>query len=261
MPFTQTNDVPVYYEVKGPEKPADTLVFAHGAGGNAAIWFNQIAYFASRYRVIAFDHRGFGRTRLPEAPLTVQQFRDDLITILDETEVESAHLVGQSMGGFTVLRTTLDAQERVRSLTFSATSGGIYTPTPSEAVGKLTSSGDRNASGVKDTMSVATKASAELMQLYESINNFNTDFAWSNLASLLGDGGVVQWETLAQVQVPTIFIAGAEDPLFPSETLASFVPNFPDARIEVVRDAGHSPYFEQPDVFNRILEEHIQSAM
>ena len=230
MPFTQTHDVPVYYEVKGPEKPADTLVFAHGAGGNAAIWFNQIAYFASRYRVIAFDHRGFGRTRLPEAPLTV-------------------------------LRTTLDAQERVRSLTFSATSGGIYTPTPSEAVGKLTSSGDRNASGVKDTMSVATKARAELMQLYESINNFNTDFAWSNLATLLGDGGVVQWETLAQVQVPTIFIAGAEDPLFPSETLASFVPNFPDARIEVVQDAGHSPYFEQPDVFNRILEEHIQSAM
>ena len=76
-----------------------------------------------------------------------------------------------------------------------------------------------------------------------------------------GYGGVVQWETLARVQVPTIFIAGAEDPLFPSETLASFVPNFPDARIEVVRDAGHSPYFEQPDVFNRILEGHIQSAM
>ena len=258
MPYL-TNE-PVYYEVKSPSDPMGTIVFAHGAGGNAAIWFNQLAYFSANYRVVAFDHRSFARTKKPEAPLTTNQFRDDLLAIMDDLDVEKAHLVGQSMGGFTVLRTTIDCPERVATLTMSATSGGIYNPNPTNAVRNLTSSGDRNTDGVKATMSKATQAKPELMQLYESINNFNVEFAWSNLSQLLGPEGAVPLETLGQISTNTLFIAGAEDPLFPSDTLASFVPHFGNARMEVVSGAGHSPYFEQPEVFNHLLSRHIEES-
>ena len=70
-------------------------------------------------------------------------------------------------------------------------------------------------------------------------------------------GGVVQHDQLANISTPTLFIAGAEDPLFPSEQLAALVPHFPNARIEIVQDAGHSPYFEQPDTFNHLLTDHL----
>ena len=255
MPLLESRDVPIYYETKGT---GDAIVFAHGAGGNAAIWFNQFAHFSDRYKVIAFDHRSFGRTPVPERPLVVQDFRDDLLSLMDALDVETAHLVGQSMGGFTCLRTTLDAPDRVKTLTLSATSGGIYNPTPSDAVRNLTSSD--NVEGVKATMSALTKTQPALMQLYESINNFNIHFSWANLASLLGADGVVQHEQLSSISTSTLFIAGEEDPLFPPDTLRSFVPHFGQAEIEVVANAGHSPYFEQPDVFNRILENHLEGA-
>lgn len=255
MPFLDTRDVPVYYETKG-EGPA--LVFAHGAGGNAAIWFNQIAHFSDRYQVITFDHRCFGRTPVPDQTLSVHDFRDDLLALLDTLDIESAHLVGQSMGGFTVLRTALDAPDRTLSLTLSSTSGGIYNPDPPPSLRNLTT-GD-NVEGVKATMSQATKSRPELMQLYESINNFNVNFDWAHLSTLLGKEDVVQHAELANVRARTLIIAGQEDPLFPVETLTSFVPYFNDGRIEVIANAGHSPYFEQPDVYNPILAAHLEGA-
>lgn len=257
MATTTTRDIPIYYESKG-SGPA--LVFAHGAGGNAAIWYKQIAHFASNYQVIAFDHRCFGRTPIPDEPITVHHFRDDLLAILDELNIEQAHLVGQSMGGFTSLRTALDAPDRVLSLTMSATGGGIVNPNPSPALKNLTAGEDGNSRGVLATMSKASSEQAELLQAYESINNFNVNFSWSRLGSLLGREDVVDLSDLANVPAPTLFIAGNEDPLFPAELLASYVPHFPNASIEVVANSGHSPYFEQPDIFNQLLTAHLESS-
>jgi 3-oxoadipate enol-lactonase len=257
MPTITTNGAQIYFESYG-EGPA--IVFAHGAGGNSAIWFNQLAYFAPSYQCIAFDHRCFARSPNSADPMTVHHFRDDLLAILDTLDVEKAHLVGQSMGGFTVLRTALDEPERVLSLTMSCTSGGIVNPNPTPAMRDLTSSSGRGAGGIKATMSRKTHDNPALMQLYESINNFNTEFSFDKLSTLLGPQDVVQLESLADVQCPTLFFAGVEDPLFPPELLASYVPHFTNAQIEVVTDSGHSPYFETPDVFNTRLLEHIEAA-
>ena len=257
MPTVNSSGTPIYYEAKGQ---GAAIVFAHGAGGNAAVWFNQLAHFSPDYRVIAFDHRGFGRTPVPAEPFTVHQFRDDLLAILDVEEIDKAHIVGQSMGGFTCLRTALDAPERVASLTMSATSGGIVNPNPTPAMKALTGSSDSDTTGLSGTMSAATMQRPELMQLYESIGNFNVDFSWSKLSRLLGPEGVVQLESLAAVKCPTLFICGEEDPLFPPELLASYAPHFGDARVEVVANSGHSPYFEQPDKFNGLLAQHLAAA-
>ncbi len=257
MTTVNSNGTPIYYEATGE---GAALVFAHGAGGNAAIWFNQVAFFSPHYRVIAFDHRGFGRTPAPAEPFTVRQFRDDLLAILDAEGIDRAHVVGQSMGGFTVLRTALDVPDRVLSLTLSATSGGIANPNPTPAMKTLTASTGNDTSGLSDTMSAATRQRPELMQLYQSIGNFNVDFSWANLAHLLGPDDVVQPEDLRAVACPTLFICGEEDPLFPPALLASFAPHFREARVEVVANAGHSPYFEQPDRFNALLARHIEGA-
>ncbi|NKB99065.1 MAG: alpha/beta fold hydrolase [Pseudomonadales bacterium] len=254
MPIVQSGNTEIYYEAKG-QGPA--LILAHGAGGNAAIWFNQIAYFSQTHQVITFDHRTFGRSPVPSEQISVQDFRDDLLAIMDDLSVAAAHIVGQSMGGFTVLRTALDAPDRVLSLTLSATSGGIVNPNPSPALKNLTSSGDNNAQGVQATMSAATKDKPALMQLYESINNFNVNFSWGHLAHLLGKDSTVQLEQLADLQPPALIIAGNEDPLFPADLLSSFIPHFRNGRIEVVANSGHSPYFEQPETFNTLLEAHI----
>ena len=253
MPFLDRSDARIYYESKGQ---GDAIVFAHGAGGNAAIWFNQIAAFSGAYSTLVFDHRCFGRS-LCNVDLTVTDFRDDLLGILDALNIERAHLVGQSMGGFTCLRTALDMPARVISLTLSCTSGGIYNPEPTDALRNLTASDVRATSGVLKTMSRSSSEQIHLMQLYESINNFNTEFSWGRLSTLLGPEEVVDLGQLKEVQCPTLFISGAEDPLFPPDQLSQYVPHFNNAKIEVVENAGHSPYFEQPTVFNGLLLKHI----
>ncbi len=253
MPTIERENATIYYESYG-DGPA--IVFAHGAGGNAAIWFNQIAHFSQNHTCVAFDHRCFARSPT-SASITVQDFRDDLLALMDVNNIEAAHLVGQSMGGFTVLRTALDAPDRVLSLTMSCTSGGIVNPNPTPALRNLTSTDNRGVEGIKATMSAKSSENAALMQLYESINNFNTEFAFSKLKHLLGPDDAVQLESLKDVQCPTLFISGKEDPLFPPDQLAAMVPHFKEARIEIVEDAGHSPYFERPEVFNELLAQQI----
>ena len=253
MPMLAANGTELYYEVTEADAGAPTILFAHGAGGNAAIWYNQTAYFAPRYRCITFDHRAFGRSPVGPLPLTVHKFRDDALALLDHLEVEQAHFVGQSMGGFTSIRCALDAPDRVASLTMSATPGGIYNPTPTEAARTLTSGNG----AVRDTMAQATFAKPDLLALYAAISDFNVNFSWDKLATLLSAQDVIQHESLAQIACPVLFIAGREDPLFPPEQLASFVPHFKTAAIEIVEDAGHSPYFEQPQIFNQLLANFI----
>ena len=257
MPNLSRPGATLYYEHYGEGEP---LIFAHGAGGNAAIWYNQLAFFSDSYHCVAFDHRCFARSPCPGGAITVHEFRDDLLAIMDALQIDKAHLVGQSMGGFTALRTTLDCPDRVLSLTLSCTSGGIVNPNPTPAMQNLTRATGSDSSGVKATMAKATFAQPHLVQLYECINNFNTDFSWDKLSGLLSRGDVVQLEQLQHIESPTLFFAGAEDPLFPAELLASYVPHFKRAAIEIVKDAGHSPYFEQPDLFNQRLLKHLQSA-
>ncbi len=78
----------IYYEVAGEGPP---ILFAHGAGGNAAIWFEQIAPFSTRYTCIAFDHRCFARSPVDPASISIPQFRDDAIAVLDAVGTERAH--------------------------------------------------------------------------------------------------------------------------------------------------------------------------
>ena len=255
MATAQSAGTAIYYETSG-EGPA--LLFAHGAGGNAAIWFQQTAHFASRFTCIAFDHRGFARSPAPPSTLTAAQFRDDARAVLDAEGVDRAHVVAQSMGGFTALRLALDAPDRVASVTLSGTSGGLPNEQPSEALKALVSG--NASSGIAATMAQATKADPPKMALYAAISAFNTEFSFAKLAGLVGGGGPSLADA-GRIACPVLFVAGREDPLFPPSLLASYVPHFPNAHITVVDDAGHSPYYEQPEVFNALLDEFLDGQV
>ena len=75
MPTIEREGATLYYEVQG-SGPA--VVFVHGSGGNALSWWQQIPPFAARHRVVAFDHRGFGRSTCPPEALDPRHFASDL---------------------------------------------------------------------------------------------------------------------------------------------------------------------------------------
>lgn len=249
MATVERKDGEIYYECFGE---GSTVVFAHGAGGNAASWWQQIPVLvAAGYQAIAFDHRTFGRSTA--APLDFRAFPDDLLAILDAENVERFSLVCQSMGGWSGTPTALRVPERVRALVLCGTPGGVMTPEVEKAAAlvgpKMRGEGGRVSLG--DSVFAAGFAEREpaLALLYQQISAFNVnvnlDEANMNVA--------ITPEMLKDYKVPTLVIAGAHDVLFPLDAMRSVAAAIPGAELEEFPESGHSTYFEEADKFNRVL--------
>ncbi len=121
MPFaTATDGVRVHYEVIGFRRNPPVL-FVQGLGAEKNSWNLQRAALALRWRTIALDNRGAGRSDKPEGTYDLEQMAEDAIAVLDHAGIESAHVVGLSMGGAISQIIALKHPNRVRSLTLVAT--------------------------------------------------------------------------------------------------------------------------------------------
>jgi pimeloyl-ACP methyl ester carboxylesterase len=99
------------------EGAGPAIVLLHGLGGDHTLWTTQVAELAQEFRVLAPDLRGHGLTPAPEgSTFTFAELEGDLVRLLDQRGVPSAHIVGLSAGGFLAERVALDAPGRLRSL-------------------------------------------------------------------------------------------------------------------------------------------------
>lgn len=106
----------LYYELHGPED-GEPLLLSSGLGGSASYWQPNLEAFATRFRVIVYDHRGTGRSdpALPET-LSVDDMAQDVIALLDALEIDRAHVVGHALGGLIGMTLALAAPKRIRRL-------------------------------------------------------------------------------------------------------------------------------------------------
>ncbi|HJP49784.1 MAG TPA: alpha/beta hydrolase [Pseudomonadales bacterium] len=255
MSFATNGNTRIYYESYGE---GTALVFAHGAGGNASSWWQQVPYFADRYQVIAFDHRGFGRTICPENELERRYFVDDLIAVMDQEEISDAILVCQSMGGWTGLGAATTHPERVKALVMSHTGGGISNDEIEKAL-KLTAEKRQPVTdpfggwAVAPDFHLKNRAGSHL---YNQIGSFNNQDQRQKLLSSLRDP--LDPVNLENFNVPTLFITAEQDQIFSPEMIQMAAALVPGARVVNLGDAGHSSYFETPDLFNSTVDAFLK---
>src|SRR6201988_1575658 len=117
----------IYYEVSGDDDlPA--IMLTHGIGGTHAAWFQQVPTLAANgFRVITWDCRGFGNSTFTSGVHGSAAAVADMAAVLDATGTPGAHLVGQSMGGWSVTAFTVAHPARTHSLTLLNTVGGLWT--------------------------------------------------------------------------------------------------------------------------------------
>lgn len=106
----------LYYELHGAAN-APPLILSSGLGGSAAYWKPNLAALAERFRVIAYDHRGTGRSdRTPLATLTVEDMARDVIALMDALGITRAHFLGHALGGLIGMALALAVPARVDRL-------------------------------------------------------------------------------------------------------------------------------------------------
>jgi pimeloyl-ACP methyl ester carboxylesterase len=108
----------------GPSRPP-SIVLIMGWGGDHTAWAFQIPALAAEFDVIALDNRGAGQSDAPDRPFTLADMADDVVALMDELGVRTAHICGASMGGMIAQELALRHPERVLTLQLHCTTAGV----------------------------------------------------------------------------------------------------------------------------------------
>ena len=125
MPLAETAPGALHYAIVDKVAPRqagrDPILFHHGIGASAELWTGWQPALADRYRFVAFDMRGYGRSHVPSADFkwSLDLLADDLFAVADAAGLKRFHLVGESIGGTVALAAVLARPERISSLTVS----------------------------------------------------------------------------------------------------------------------------------------------
>ena len=160
MPYATAQDkTRLYYEEAGSGSP---ILFLHEFAADYASWEPQMRYLSRRHRCIAYSARGYAPSETPSADaFTYQHFRDDALAVLDHLGIESAHLVGLSMGAYSSLQVGLHRPDRVLSLTLA----GVGTGSEPAQIQAFRDSTQKNARDFE------TLGSAEVAKVYAAAPN------------------------------------------------------------------------------------------
>jgi 3-oxoadipate enol-lactonase len=250
----------LYYERAG-SGPA--IVFLHGLGGNHLSWWQQMSYFMRWFDCITVDQRSFGMSPDPDGTFC-DAHPSDLGALLDHLKIDRAVLVGQSMGGWTIVGYALEHSERVAAMVMADTPGGIFTPEMRPLMASVSGPG-LALDEVPPIGSMPTYAydyfarRPEMAFLYDSLRILGArppEDAIKRLGSRRYDLAKVR----ERLKMPILCIEGEEDALIAPEMIRLLVRALPNARLAMVPRAGHSVYFENAPVFNQLVLDFIREV-
>lgn len=261
MPHLKRPDFEMYYELHGTNGPAVVLI--HGYTGDVSDWRHQIADFARDHRVLAMDHRGHGRSTAPadRASYTIERMAEDVTAAIDAAGFERFHLVGHSMGGMVAQEIAIARPERLLSLVLEDT-GAEFPVARIEGVRKLFDARLRMA----EEQGMAALAALPPPPLPPHHPPERAVEERERLAKMSVDGFAGAWDALCnwrgattradRITASTLVLYGELDGVLvaASRSLAESLPN---AELVAIPEAGHSPQFERPALFNAALRRHF----
>ncbi len=247
------------------------VLFLHGIGGNRSNWREQLEALAHRYRVAAWDARGYGDSDDYEGSLTFSDFNDDLLRVLAYFREPAAHIVGLSMGGMIAQNFYRCHPDKVLSLVLADTRNGFNRHNSEEFLRKreaplLAGLTPKDiAPGLARTLA-GPKATPEIiLRLTQSIGALHKESYLKTLraSSLVGESddfrGLQGYVDLASVHVPSLIVCGTADTVTPPDMSRQLAAGIGNSRLAWIEDAGHLSNIEAPERFNEVLLEFLDA--
>jgi pimeloyl-ACP methyl ester carboxylesterase len=218
-----------------------TIVFHHGIAANTHIWAEWLPVLATRYRLVRFDMRGFGKSHQPsrEFRWSFDGLVDDLLKVADAAGVERFHLVGESIGGTVALACALAVPHRLRTLTLSnaAARGGLVA----------------NVKGWREVLAqegqtgwarqlMASRFHPDVLDpklygWYLRVHETCSMDATLGVADLLLGADLTP--RLGEIELPTLLLSPQSSPFISLEVMAAMRAAIPDAEMQVFAYSKH----------------------
>jgi pimeloyl-ACP methyl ester carboxylesterase len=255
-------EVVLDYERSGAGPP---LLLIMGMSGTALHWGEPFLELLRRdFDVIAYDHRGVGASTRLDGPVTIAQMARDAAALLDALDIDSAHVLGISMGGMVAQELALAAPAKVRTLTLGCT----YCGGPGSAL-----AGPDVVRRVTESLSYDSRELAirTAWEINVSPTMAANESAYARFLAIATERPVAVPVIMAQMQacaahdtsarlpglrVPTLIVHGTEDKLLPvgnAHLMASLIPG---ARLEIMDGVGHLFFWERPERAAELMRSH-----
>jgi 3-oxoadipate enol-lactonase len=262
MPKIAVRGTELHYERAGSGEP---LLLIQGMSGTHVAWGEPFrSALEESFDVVAFDNRGIGLSERISEPFTIAELAEDTAELLERLEIESAHVVGISMGGMIAQELALSRPEQLRSLTLGCTycGGEGSSLMPQENAQKLLgafASGDRDRAiraGYEVNLSPAFRADEDTFAVFHEMA---TSVPAAKEVIQLQLQAIVGHDTsgrLGEITTPTLIIHGTVDGVLPFNNGEQIAALMPGARFEALEDVGHMFWWEQPQRSAELIREH-----
>jgi pimeloyl-ACP methyl ester carboxylesterase len=263
MPFVQTGNIQTYYEQHGEAGP--TLVFIHGAGASHDMWKPQVEYFSKTYNVLIYDLRGHQQSEGSDDKYTCELFADDLHTLIDRLGLQEPVIIGLSLGGMVAQEYAVKYPSKLNGLVLADTA--IATAfTVSDKLTKAMFPAWMVKLTIK-RMSNESYAnwSFKFFEMDEEIREYlkkeQLKLGKDELLKVTDAIYSFKLLPLETIEVPTLVVLGENErkAVFPhADKMIELIKN---SRKVIIPGAGHASNLENPEVFNRELDDFLRSLV
>ena len=226
-------DIKNYYIEKGQGFP---LILLHGNGEDNSYFEHQIDFFSKKYRVIALDTRGHGKTQRGERSFTIAQFADDLYDFMIYHKIEKANILGFSDGANIAMKFVLKYPEKVEKL--------------------IVNGGNLSPKGVKRSVQLPIEIGYKIAKLFAEKSAGAKKNA--EMLGLMVNDPFIDAVCLEEISVQSLVVAGTKDMILKSHTelIAAHIPN---SKLLFIK-GDHFVANKNPDEFNKAVDDFLDET-
>ncbi len=265
MPILECSGTKLYYEEHGSGQP---VVFLHGAWAGCRYFERQLTGLASEYHTVAFDFRGHGRSEKTAVGHTIEQYARDVDSVLGSLGLDDVVLVGWSLGaivsweyvdlfGTDNVQALVDVDMEPSPMQRDDNEYGTYTVAGLQELNReIQSNTDSVIEGSIEQLLKDTPSREVRNLMYDEMSRTPPSIKSAMLLELLCD----YRDILPNVDVPTLVCAGADEKWRSVAAVEYATELIPDTSFELFEESGHCLTIEEPERFNRVASEFVESV-